>query len=51
MTKSGRFVEIQGSAEGATFDQAELDMMLKAGQAGIRKLIAAQRRVLADSLD
>jgi len=47
MTKSGRFVEIQGSAEGATFDQAELEEMLKAGRAGIRKVIAEQRRALS----
>jgi len=46
MTGSGRFVEVQGGGEGATFDRAELDRMLRMAARGIRRLIAAQERVL-----
>ncbi len=47
-TEDGEIVEVQGSGEGATFSQAELDAMLALGKKGIRELIAAQRKVLAD---
>ena len=47
MTGSGRYVEVQGSAEGATFTPAELDRMLQRAGAGIRELIAAQKCALA----
>ena len=33
MTGDGRFVEVQGTAEGAPFDRAELDALLDAGRA------------------
>ena len=47
MTESGGFVELQGTAEGAAFTQAEMDGLLALAGKGIRELIAAQRRVLA----
>src|SRR5215510_8520147 len=43
MTGAGRFVEVQGTAEGATFDRAELDTLLGLAENGIRALIAAQK--------
>ncbi|MEO6913634.1 MAG: ribonuclease PH [Candidatus Baltobacteraceae bacterium] len=46
MTGSGKFVEIQGTAEAAPFDRAELDLLLDLAQSGIRRLFAAQLAVL-----
>ena len=46
MTGGGRFVEVQGTAEGEPFDQAQLGALLSLGQAGIRKLVEAQKQVL-----
>ena len=47
MTGSGGFVEVQGTAEGAPFSQAELNSLLALGDKGIRELIAAQKAALA----
>jgi ribonuclease PH len=47
MTGSGRFIEVQASAEGETFSRAELDRMLSAAGGAIRKLMAAQKAALA----
>lgn len=46
MTGSGRFVEIQGTAEGETFDRADLDHFLSLGESGIRKLMLFQEEAL-----
>jgi len=46
MTESGRFVEIQGTAEHSPFDRKELDKMLKLAEKGIRELIKCQKKVL-----
>ncbi len=46
LTKAGRFVEIQGSAEGRTFDAHQLQKMLRLARGGIRRLIAEQERAL-----
>lgn len=46
MTSSGRFVEIQGTAEGQTFDKVDLDNFLALGESGIKKLIEYQRQAL-----
>ena len=43
MTGSGGFVELQGSAEGATFSRVEYDRLLDLAQAGIADLVAAQK--------
>lgn len=48
MTGSGRFVEIQGAGEEATFSREELDALLDAAAQGIRQLHALQREVLGD---
>ena len=46
MTGAGGFVEVQGTAEGAPFTRRELDALLGLAEAGIRELVAAQRRSL-----
>ncbi len=46
MTKSGHYVEVQGSGEGGTFSQSELDRMLAAARRGIRELIDLQEKAL-----
>ncbi len=47
MTGQGRFVEIQGTGEEATFDDVQLSEMLALGKEGIRQLKAIQRATLA----
>jgi len=47
MTGAGRFVELQGTAEGEPFSRAEVDALLALGERGIAELIAHQRRALA----
>ncbi|UCF32755.1 MAG: ribonuclease PH, partial [Phycisphaerales bacterium] len=46
MTSSGRFVEVQGTGEHATFSKTDLDRMLKLASDGIRQLLAAQKEAL-----
>lgn len=46
MTGSGRFVEIQGTGEEATFDDAELAAMLKLAKTGIKQLTELQKDAL-----
>lgn len=46
MTESGRFVEIQGTAEGEPFSDAELAVLLARARAGLVDLFALQRRTL-----
>ena len=45
MTGQGGIVEIQGTAEGATFDRAELNQLLDLGQAAITELVSKQNAV------
>ena len=47
MTDSGRFVEIQGTAEATPFDRRELDALLALAEGGIRDLFAVQRAAMA----
>jgi ribonuclease PH len=47
MTGRGGFVEVQGTAEGAPFSRAEMDLLLALADKGIRELNAAQRQALA----
>ena len=47
MTGTGRFVEVQGTAEHETFDRKELDDLLDLAALGIGRIVAAQREVLA----
>jgi ribonuclease PH len=46
MTGSGSFVEIQGTAEGAPFDRAELDTLLGLAEKGCADLTALQQQAL-----
>ena len=46
MTGAGRFVEVQGTAEGEPFAREELDRLLALAGRGIAELIAQQRRAL-----
>ena len=42
MTGAGGFVEVQGTAEGHTFDRAELNTLLQLAEDGIKKLASLQ---------
>jgi len=46
MTGSGRFIEIQGTGEEATFDDDDLAALLKLAKAGIRELREHQKKAL-----
>jgi ribonuclease PH len=46
MTGAGHFVEVQGTAEGATFSRAEMDALLDLATSGISQLIDRQRASL-----
>jgi len=48
MTGAGRFVEVQGTAEGLAFSRGELDGLLGLAEAGIKELTALQSAVLAE---
>jgi len=47
MAEGGRFIEVQGTAEGAPFGRGELDSMLDLAAAGVEQLIASQKMSLA----
>jgi ribonuclease PH len=49
-TGDGKFVEVQGTAEGAPFDRAELDAMLGLAAAGCAELTDLQSLALAEPL-
>src|SRR5262249_38768297 len=46
MTGSGRFVEVQGTAEGAPFTERQLGQLIGLGRTGIGRLAALQRKTL-----
>lgn len=46
MNGRGEFVELQGTAEGAAFQRAELDAMINLATDGISELVAIQKSVL-----
>jgi len=48
MTDTGRYIEVQGTAEGAPFDRNRLNRLLDLAQVGAREIIAAQRAALSD---
>jgi len=48
MTGSGRFIEVQGTAENVPFDKKQLDEMSALAQKGIRQIIARQKAVVGD---
>ena len=48
MTESGRFIEVQGTAEGQTFSRAELDQLLALADKGVAEIAARQKALLAE---
>jgi ribonuclease PH len=46
MTGSGKFIEVQGTAESAPFTGKQMERMTEMAQEGIRELIKAQKKVL-----
>lgn len=49
MTGSGRFIEVQGTGEEATFTRNQLDNLLKLGTAGIAAVTQAQKKALGSN--
>jgi ribonuclease PH len=49
-TEKGRFIEIQGTGEGATFSDEDMQAMLGLAKGGIAQLNAKQREVLSATL-
>jgi ribonuclease PH len=47
ITGEGKFIEVQGTAEGAPFDRAELDSLLELGTAGCLELTKLQQEALS----
>ncbi|MGD0110562.1 MAG: ribonuclease PH, partial [Armatimonadota bacterium] len=48
MTGGGRFVEVQGTAEGMPFTRERMDEMLALAGDGIKQLLAAQGKALQE---
>ncbi|MFW6074535.1 MAG: ribonuclease PH [Chloroflexota bacterium] len=51
MDSRGNFIEIQGSAEGQTFNRGQLDAMVDLAETGISELLQAQQAALAADRD
>jgi ribonuclease PH len=47
-TGDGRFIELQGTAEGQPFDKRALDALMDLADTGIKELIAMQKSVVGD---
>ncbi len=50
MTETGKFIEVQGTAEGVPFSHEEMLEMLGLAKDGITQIIEAQKKALGDSL-
>ena len=50
MTGDGRFIEVQGTAEGAPFTRASHDALLALAETGIGHLVTMQRELVGDVL-
>jgi ribonuclease PH len=50
MTGSGKFIEVQGTAESMPFTKKKLDRMAELAEQGIRELLKTQKNVLATGL-
>lgn len=46
MNAKGGYIEVQGTAENGTYSRAQLDEMLKMGEAGIKRLFSLQNEAL-----
>jgi ribonuclease PH len=49
MTGDGRFVEVQGTAEGVAFSRSDLDSLLALAESGISEIVAAQLEMIAEA--
>lgn len=49
-TEKGRFIELQGTGEGATFTEEEMQAMMALAKSGIAQLVAKQREILSPLL-
>jgi ribonuclease PH len=49
MTGSGRFIEVQGTAEGLPFTRSELDTLLDLGVKGITEIVSLQEEMTASA--
>lgn len=47
MTGSGKFIEVQGTAETKPFTKRQMERMAEIAQSGIRELLKAQKKVIA----
>jgi ribonuclease PH len=47
MTGAGRFIEVQGTAEGMAFSRDELDELLRLAEHGIGQIFDMQRATIA----
>ena len=50
MTGGGRFIEVQGTAEGEPFSRASHDLLLALAERGISQLVTLQRELVGDLL-
>ena len=46
MTGAGRFIEVQGTAEGSPFTREQMDSLLELGRKGIEQLVRLQRQAI-----
>jgi ribonuclease PH len=49
MTGGGRFIELQGTAEGEPFDDAQMKSLLRLARRGITRITQHQRKLLGGS--
>ncbi len=49
MTESGRFIEVQGTAEGMAFSRSELDELLRLAELGINEIVGLQGELVAEA--
>jgi ribonuclease PH len=47
-TGDGRFIEVQGTAEGPPFERRELDALLELADNGVKELVELQRSIVGD---
>ena len=47
-TGDGRFIEVQGTAEGPPFERGALDSLLQLADDGIRDLVTLQQSIVGD---
>jgi ribonuclease PH len=47
MTGSGKFIEVQGTAEASPFTKRQMERMADIAELGIKELLKAQKKVIA----